>query len=185
MVQADQEMKAIAAGLATQYPDTNTHNNSAKVQLELRAMLGDTRTLMLVVLGAVAFVLLIACGNIANLQLARVRDRQREIAMRCALGAGRASVIPPADDESLVLSITGSLAGCAVAFVSVPGCACVDRHKCSPRCECRRRSDGACLCAGRFNCFRFNLRHRSCNSRFQDRSCHDSATGWSGAHPRA
>ena len=121
VAQADQEMKAIAGRLAKQYPDTNTHNNSAKVQVELHAMLGDTRTLMLVVLGAVAFVLLIACGNIANLQLARVRDRQREIAVRCALGAGRASVIRQLMTESLVLSIAGGLAGCVIAFASVPG----------------------------------------------------------------
>ena len=121
VAQADQEMKAIAGRLAMQYPDTNTHNNSAKVQLELRAILGETRTLMLVVLGAVAFVLLIACGNIANLQLARVRDRQREIAVRCALGATRASVLRQLITESLVLSIAGGLVGCAVAFVSVPG----------------------------------------------------------------
>ncbi|HMG86910.1 MAG TPA: ABC transporter permease [Terracidiphilus sp.] len=119
--QGDQEMKAIASRLAKQYPDTNTHNNSAKVQLELQAMLGETRTLLLVVLGAVAFVLLIACGNIANLQLTRVRDRQREIAVRCALGAGRGSVIRQLMTESLVLSIAGGLAGSAVAFVSVPG----------------------------------------------------------------
>jgi putative ABC transport system permease protein len=120
VAQGDQDIKAIAAQLAKQYPDTNTHNNSAKVQLELRAMLGETRTLLLVVLGAVAFVLLIACGNIANLQLARVRDRQREIAVRCALGAGRGSVIRQLMTESLVLSIAGGLAGCAVAFVAVP-----------------------------------------------------------------
>jgi predicted permease len=121
VTQADQDIKAIAAQLATQYPDTNTHNNSAKVQLEVQAMLGEIRTLLLVVLGAVAFVLLIACGNIANLQLARVRDRQREIAVRCALGAGRGSVIRQLMTESLVLSIAGGLAGCAVAFVAVPG----------------------------------------------------------------
>jgi putative ABC transport system permease protein len=120
VAQADQEMKSIAARLAKQYPDSNTHNNSAKVQLELHAMLGDTRTLLLVVLGAVAFVLLIACGNIANLQLARVRDRQREIAVRCALGAGRGSVIRQLMTESLVLSVAGGLAGCAVAFATVP-----------------------------------------------------------------
>jgi predicted permease len=121
VAQGDQDMKAIAGRLAKQYPDTNTHNGSARVQLELQAMLGETRTLLLVVLGAVAFVLLIACGNIANLQLARVRDRQREIAVRCALGAGRGSVIRQLMTESLVLSIAGGLAGCVVAFVSVPG----------------------------------------------------------------
>ncbi|MFZ0688625.1 MAG: ABC transporter permease, partial [Acidobacteriaceae bacterium] len=71
VAQADAEMKAIAARLAKQYPDTNTQHNSAHVESELRALLGDTRTLLLVVLGAVVLVLLIACGNVANLLLAR------------------------------------------------------------------------------------------------------------------
>ncbi|MGB6686699.1 MAG: ABC transporter permease, partial [Terracidiphilus sp.] len=78
IAQADQEMKTIAAQLAKAYPDSNTQHDSARVESEMRALLGDTRPLLMIVLGGVALVLLIACGNIANLQLARVRDRQRE-----------------------------------------------------------------------------------------------------------
>jgi putative ABC transport system permease protein len=85
--QANQDMKSIAAQLAQAYPDTNTRHPSAEVISELESLLGDTRTFLFVVLSGVALVLLIACGNIANLQLARVRDRQREIAVRAALGA--------------------------------------------------------------------------------------------------
>jgi predicted permease len=120
VVQADREMKAIAAQLTKAYPDTNTKHNSARVEPELNALLGDTRTLLFVVLGGVGLVLLIACGNIANLQLARVRDRQREIAVRSALGAGRAGIIRQLIVESLVLGLAGGAAGSALAYAATP-----------------------------------------------------------------
>jgi putative ABC transport system permease protein len=120
IAQADQEMKAIADRLAKQYPDTNTRHNSAFVQSELASVLGDTSTLLMVVLGAVVLVLLIACGNIANLMLARMRDRQREIAVRSALGAGRARIVRQLLVESLFLGLAGGIAGCVLAFVCTP-----------------------------------------------------------------
>jgi putative ABC transport system permease protein len=120
IAQADQEMKAVAGRLAQQYPDTNTRHNSAQVESELSFVLGDTSTLLMVVLGAVVLVLLIACGNIANLMLARMRDRQREIAMRTALGAGRARVVRQLLTESLLLGLAGGVAGCVLAFVCTP-----------------------------------------------------------------
>ena len=107
VAQADQEMKAIAARLTKQYPNTNTKHNSARVQTELDSVLGDTKTLIEVILCAVALVLLIACGNIANLLLARVRDRRREIAMRTALGATRARIVRQLLIESVALSAAG------------------------------------------------------------------------------
>jgi|CZKR01.1.fsa_nt_gi putative ABC transport system permease protein len=120
VAQADQDLRAIAVNLAKQYPNTNTRHDSARVETEIAALIGDTQTALLVVLGAVALVLLIACGNIANLLLARMRERQREIAVRSALGAGRKRIVRQLLAESLVLSAVGGLAGCGLALVCTP-----------------------------------------------------------------
>ena len=120
VAQADQDIRIIAANLSKQYPNTNTRHDSARVETEIAALIGDTRTALLVVLGAVALVLLIACGNIANLLLARTRERQREIAVRSAMGAGRKRIVRQLLAESLVLSAVGGLAGCALALVCTP-----------------------------------------------------------------
>ena len=82
---------------------------------------GPTRTPMLVLLGAVGFVLLIACSNIAGLMLARASGRTREIAVRAALGAGRWDLIRQSLCESLVLAAGGAVAGLGVAFAGVRG----------------------------------------------------------------
>ena len=120
VAQVDQDIKAIAANLAKQYPDTNTKHDTAKVEGEIDSLMGSTKTALLVVLGAVALVLLIACGNIANLLLARIRERQREIAMRSALGAARRRIVSQLLAESMTLSMLGGIAGCALAFVCTP-----------------------------------------------------------------
>ena len=120
VAQADQDLRAIAANLAKQYPKTNTRHDLARAESEVSALIGDTRTVLLVVLGAVALVLLIACGNIANLLLARMRERQREIAVRSALGAGRKRIVRQLLAESLMLSAVGGLAGCGLALVCTP-----------------------------------------------------------------
>jgi putative ABC transport system permease protein len=120
VTQADQDLRAIAVNLAKQYPNTNTRHDSARVETEIAALIGNTQTALLVVLGAVALVLLIACGNIANLLLARMRERQREIAVRSALGAGRNRIVRQLLAESLVLSAVGGLAGCGLALVCTP-----------------------------------------------------------------
>src|SRR5229473_2128328 len=125
VAQADQDLKVIAAHLAKEYPDKNGQQISARVETYLAAVLGDTRTLLAVVLGAVALVLLIACGNIANILLVRVRDRQREIAVLSALGAGRGRIIWQLLAESLTLGVAGGLAGCGLAFLCTPAVLCL------------------------------------------------------------
>jgi predicted permease len=117
---ADAEMKTIAAQLARQYPDTNTRTSSAHVQSELASMLGDTREVLLTILGAVGLVLLIACGNVGNLLLARAREREREMAMRSAVGANRGRLVRQMLVESMVLGVLGGVAGCALAFAATP-----------------------------------------------------------------
>ena len=118
--QASQDLNAIAANLAKEYPNTNTKHNSARAIGELDSLLGDSRTALFVILGSVALVLLIACGNIANLLLARMRERQREIALRSALGAGKTRIVRQLLAESIVLSVFGGIAGCALAFLCTP-----------------------------------------------------------------
>jgi len=120
LAQANEDMNAIAARLAKQYPDTNTRHNSARVESELKALLGDTGTLLLIVLGAVGLVLLIACGNVGNLLLVRANEREREMAMRSALGASRTRLVRQLLVESVILGLLGGATGCALAFVSTP-----------------------------------------------------------------
>lgn len=120
VAQADQDIRAIAVNLAKLYPNTNTRHDSARVVTEVSALLGETRTVLLVVLGAVGLVLLIACGNIANLLLARMRERARELALRSALGAGRRRIVRQLLAESIALGTLGGLAGCALAFLCTP-----------------------------------------------------------------
>jgi putative ABC transport system permease protein len=118
--QADGDLKAIAARLMKQYPDSNTDHDSARVRSALADLIGDTRPALLLVFGAVVLVLLIACGNLANLMLARMRERQREIAMRSALGADRRRIVRQLLVESLTLSMVGGIVGCGLAFLGTP-----------------------------------------------------------------
>src|SRR6202041_1645748 len=118
--EADLDLRAIALNLAKEYPNSNTKHDSARAISEIDALIGGTRTALLVVLGSVALVLLIACGNIANLLLARMRERQREIALRSALGAGRNRIVRQLLVENLRLSVFGGLAGCGLAFLCTP-----------------------------------------------------------------
>ncbi len=107
---AQAEMDVIAAGLARQYPDSN-RNVGAHVVPLVDALAGDARTGLMIFLGIVALVLLIACTNVANLMLARSASRQRELALRAALGAGRPRLLQQMVIESTALALAGGAVG--------------------------------------------------------------------------
>jgi predicted permease len=115
---AQADMAAIAKRLEQQYPAENKDWGVLIRPLQ-QDMIGDVRTSLLVLLGAVAFVLLIACANLANLMLVRTHGRAKEIAVRIALGAGRLRVIQQLLSEGIVLGIGGGAVGFSAAYYGV------------------------------------------------------------------
>ena len=116
--QAQSELNTIAGQLSQEFAASNASTGVRAIGLE-QHILGDIRPALFILLGAVGFVLLIACANVAGLLLARNSERERELAVRSALGAGRSRLIRQMLTESMVLGVTGGLLGLAIAWASV------------------------------------------------------------------
>src|SRR5581483_10763001 len=118
LTQAQAEMQTITAQLAREYPQQNAAVNIAVAPLR-EQIVGNVRSLLWVLFGAVGFVLLIACANVANLLMSRSIDRRREFAIRSALGASQFHLVAQLLIESLLLSLSGAIVGFAAAWLGV------------------------------------------------------------------
>ena len=117
---ATAEMNTVREGIRREHPDKYDAGSIAVMPLA-EAITGNVRPALLVLLGAVAFVLLIACANVANLLIARAMSRRRELVLRAVLGAGRARIVRQLLTESAMLSAAGAMAGIAVAGFAIRG----------------------------------------------------------------
>jgi putative ABC transport system permease protein len=116
--QAQAEMQTVTAQLASQYPQQNAAIGVSVAPLR-EEIVGNVRPLLWILFGAVAFVLIIACANVANLLMSRSIDRRREFAIRSALGASQLHLVAQLLIESLILSVSGALIGFSAAWLGL------------------------------------------------------------------
>jgi putative ABC transport system permease protein len=140
---AREEMRALGLRLAGAYPSSNRNYRIAVHEMRT-AMVGDFRPALLMLLGAVGFVLLIVCVNVANLVLTRALGRTRELAIRNALGAGRVRLVRGVLVESLTLSVLGGVAGLGLAVWASQGIAALDQSLAIPLLD-ETRVDGVVI----------------------------------------
>jgi putative ABC transport system permease protein len=112
---AKAQLDAVAARLEREYPTTNANAGASITPLH-SYLVGETRTPLLILLGAVGILMLIACGNVANLLLVQAAGRQRELALRLALGAAHARLVRQVVTESLLLSMIGAMGGLGLGW---------------------------------------------------------------------
>jgi putative ABC transport system permease protein len=129
---ANSEMTAVAAQLEQDFPKSNDGTGAAVFSLHSE-IVGQVKTPLLIFLGAVAFILLIACANVANLMLARAASRQREIAVRMALGASRWRLIRQMLIESVVLGLVGGAFGLLIALWGIEFLSSIAQQTSAPR----------------------------------------------------
>ncbi len=118
---ARSDMKAFASQLKAQFPNSYPTDWTLKVTSMNEKVSGDIRPALLVLLGAVGFVLLIACANVANLLLARAASRIKEVAIRAALGAKRGDLLRQLLAESMLLAVLGGVLGLGLAWLGMKG----------------------------------------------------------------
>jgi putative ABC transport system permease protein len=119
IAQAREDLKAMSAALAREYPTTSDGWSATARPLSDEFIPDDVRLVLLTMMGAVTIVLMIACANVANLMLARASGRQREFCVRAALGAGRGKLITQLLIECVVLGLASAPLGLAIAYFGV------------------------------------------------------------------
>jgi predicted permease len=120
LTQAQSELESVAEALQKQFPDANKGWGASVVSMQ-EDLAGNFRPALLVLLGAVSLVFLIACANVASLQMVRATARQREVAIRSALGAGRGRLFQQFLTECIIIGIVGGAAGLLAAYATLRG----------------------------------------------------------------